>query len=50
MRDEEIHGRRVVLAPLRGHHAGELVGLLDDDSFATRSASMMRDREARPEN
>jgi RimJ/RimL family protein N-acetyltransferase len=31
MRDEEIHGRRVVLAPLRGRHAIELVGLLDDD-------------------
>jgi hypothetical protein len=31
MRDEEIHGRRVALAPLRERHASELVGLLDDD-------------------
>jgi len=31
MRDEEIYGRRVALAPLRGRHAGELVGLLDDE-------------------
>jgi len=37
MRDEEIRGRRVVLQPLRGHHAGDLAGLLHD-------------REARPEN
>ena len=31
MRNEEIRGARVVLAPLCGRDASELVGLLDDD-------------------
>ena len=30
MRDEEIHGRHVVLVPLRGEDADDLAGLLDD--------------------
>ncbi|HEY3188948.1 MAG TPA: GNAT family N-acetyltransferase [Solirubrobacteraceae bacterium] len=48
MADDEIHGRGVVLAPLRGSDAGELAGLLDDalvrDALAVDDVDGLRRR------
>jgi RimJ/RimL family protein N-acetyltransferase len=48
--DEEIHGARVVLVPLRARDAGELVGLLEDayvrDALGVGDAEGLRARFA----